>query len=67
MSHFDPPLDEREKFGVPVESVRNVNIDEYESGQSKTSAAKRVVGPQPQGDESLPFKGKSAAVVDLPL
>ena len=46
MSHFDPPLDEREKFGIPVESVRNVNIDEYESGQSKTPAAKRVVRPQ---------------------
>jgi len=38
-----------------------------ESGQSKTSAAKRVVRPQPQGDESLPSKGKSGAVVDLPL
>ena len=34
MSHFDPPLDEREKFGIPVESVRNVNIDEYESRDS---------------------------------
>jgi hypothetical protein len=42
MSRFDPPLDEREKFGIPVESVRNVNIDEYESGQSKTPAVKRV-------------------------
>ena len=36
-------------------------------GQSKTPAAKRVVRPQPQGDESLPSKGESGAVVDLPL
>ena len=38
-----------------------------ESGRPKTPAVKPAIRPQPEGDESLPIKGKLGAVVELPL
>jgi transposase len=37
-----------------------------ESGQQETTAIQRCVRPQPEGDESLPSKGKLGEVVNLP-
>ena len=42
--------------------TRWMNLD-----RQKRTTVKRAVRPQPQGDESLPAKGKSGTVVDLPL